>query len=236
MGQLGQLADQLNPGRPGSDHHKGQVLGLFRGVGGQLGHLEGAEDVAAQMAGVLEGLHPRRELSPLVVPEVGVRRPRWRRPACHRAGPAAGRPGPPQTRPGPAHRDPARRPAACGIRLLPDHVAQGRRDQPFGQDPGRYLVQQWLEQVVVGPVYDRHLDVSTGQAVRHVDAAETAADDNHPVPATRHPHLLPEEQHLVLQHHIPRRYRARLAISSGVSWMPAAPTSSPGGRGCRCRR
>ena len=75
VGQLGDLADHLDPGRPGPDHREGQVRRPLGGVGGQLGHLEGAEDVAAQVAGVLQGLQPGRERLPFVVPEVGVRAP-----------------------------------------------------------------------------------------------------------------------------------------------------------------
>jgi hypothetical protein len=44
-------------------------------VGGQLGHLEGAEDMAAEVAGVLQGLQARREHSPFLMPEIGIRAP-----------------------------------------------------------------------------------------------------------------------------------------------------------------
>jgi hypothetical protein len=37
---------------------------------------------------------------------------------------------------------------------------------------------------MVGPVYDRHLDVGTGQGVRDIDAAEPATYDDYPVPLT----------------------------------------------------
>jgi hypothetical protein len=74
VGQLGHLSDQLHPGRPGSDHHERQPLAPLLRVGGQLGHLERGQDVAAQMPGVFKGLHARRELRELVAAEVGVRR------------------------------------------------------------------------------------------------------------------------------------------------------------------
>jgi hypothetical protein len=108
--------------------------------------------VAAQVACVFEGLQPRRKLSPLLVPEVGVRGPAGDDQRVIGQGQL------PAVR-GHRRHDPARHieilhvgEQRARIRLLPDHVAQGRRDQPLGQDSGRDLVQQWLEQVVVGPV------------------------------------------------------------------------------------
>ena len=74
VGELGDLAGHLHAGRAGADDHEGHQtvdLGL---VGGQLGQLEGAEDPTAQLEGVVDALHARRELGEAVVAEVGLAR------------------------------------------------------------------------------------------------------------------------------------------------------------------
>ena len=70
----------------------------------------------------------------------------------------------------------------AGVVLLLDHAAQRRRDQAGRQDPGRHLVEQRLEQVVVGPVDQRDVDVGAGQRADGVQPAEPAADHDHAVP------------------------------------------------------
>jgi hypothetical protein len=72
------------------------------------------------------------------------------------------------------------------VGLLPDHAAQRRGDEAIGQDPGGDLIQQRLEQMVVGPVHDRDVDLGSGQGTRSPDPAEPAADDDHPVPSLAH--------------------------------------------------
>jgi hypothetical protein len=59
----------------GSDHREGQVRRSLGRVGGQLGHLKGAEDMAAEMTSVLQRLQAGREHRPFVMTEVGVRAP-----------------------------------------------------------------------------------------------------------------------------------------------------------------
>ena len=69
VGQLGDLAGHLDPGRAGADDDEGQrPLGLGRRLR-QLGQLEGAEDPAAQLERVVDGLHPRCVAGELVVAE-----------------------------------------------------------------------------------------------------------------------------------------------------------------------
>jgi hypothetical protein len=51
--EFGDLPHHLDSGGAGSDHREGQVRRSLGRVGGQLGHLEGAEDVAAEMTSVL---------------------------------------------------------------------------------------------------------------------------------------------------------------------------------------
>jgi hypothetical protein len=73
--ELGNLPHHLDPGGSGSDHREGQVRRSFGRVGGQVGHLEGAEDMTTQMTGVLQRLQAGREHRPFVMPEVSVRAP-----------------------------------------------------------------------------------------------------------------------------------------------------------------
>ncbi len=72
------------------------------------------------------------------------------------------------------------------VGLFPDDAAQRRRDEASGQDPGGDLIQQRLEQVVIGPVHDRDVDIGAGQGTRHPDPAEPATDDDHLVPSLAH--------------------------------------------------
>ncbi len=51
--------------------------------------------------------------------------------------------------------------------------------------PGRHLVEQRLEQVVVGAVDDGDVDVRVRQRADHVEPAEPAADHHDPVPSAR---------------------------------------------------
>ena len=69
----------------------------------------------------------------------------------------------------------------CRVGLLAQHVADRRGDLALGEDPGRDLVEQRLEEVVVGPVDDRDLDIGAAQRLGGEEAAEAAADDHHAV-------------------------------------------------------
>ena len=70
--ELGDLAGHLDAGRAGADDHEGQQPLDLLLVVGDLGELEGAEDPAAQLEGVVDALHAGRELGELVVAEVGL--------------------------------------------------------------------------------------------------------------------------------------------------------------------
>ncbi len=184
--ELGDLAGHLNSGRSGSYDREGQVRCPLGRVGGQLSHLEGAENMAAETAGVLQGLQARREHGPFRVPEIGIRAPgrdhqtvirQRQRPAVrgHRAH-------------NPSVQiqvlDIGQHDARVG--LLPDHAAQRRRNEAIRQDSGSDLIQQRLEQVVIGPVYDRDVGIGAGQGTRHPDPAEPATDDDHLVSSFAH--------------------------------------------------
>ena len=186
VGELGDLAHHLHSGGSGSYHHESQVRGSFSRGGGQLGHLEGAKDTAPKLTCVLQRFQAGREQRPFVMPEVGVRAagcdhqavvPQHQLPAVRGQG----------------MHDPVVQVQALDvgqhhphIGLLPEHTAQRRRDEAFGQDPRRDLIEQRLEQVVIGPVHDGDVDIRAGQGPRRPDSAEPAADDNHPVRSLAH--------------------------------------------------
>ncbi len=77
MGELGDLARHLDPGRPGAHDHEGQqVVDVVAARRAQLGQLEGAEDPAPELERVVDALHAGRVLRELVVAEVGLARAR----------------------------------------------------------------------------------------------------------------------------------------------------------------
>ena len=69
--QLGDLPGDLDARRPAADDHEGEPRApRRRRVLLELGHLEGAEDPAAQLERVVDRLHARRVAGELVVAEV----------------------------------------------------------------------------------------------------------------------------------------------------------------------
>ena len=71
-GQLGDLAGDLDPGRPGADHDERQPGTAARLVVVELGRLEGGEESRSHGDRALERLDLRGPVAPLVVAEVGV--------------------------------------------------------------------------------------------------------------------------------------------------------------------
>ena len=63
------------------------------------------------------------------------------------------------------------------LRLAAQHAAQRRGDLALGEDAGRDLVEQRLEQVVVGAVDEGDLDRRASERLRRVEAAEASTDD-----------------------------------------------------------
>jgi hypothetical protein len=70
--QLPDLPGQLNPGRARPYQDEREPSASLGRVGRGLGHLERAEDSSPDPLGILDGFHPGRELSVLVVPEIGL--------------------------------------------------------------------------------------------------------------------------------------------------------------------
>ena len=64
-----------------------------------------------------------------------------------------------------------------GVALAAQDVADRRRDVPLGKQPGRRLVEQRREQVVVGAVDDGDVDVRVAQTLRRGESAVARADD-----------------------------------------------------------
>ena len=148
------------------------------GVLRQLGELEGAEDAAAQLEGVVDRLHAGRVAGELVVAEprlpgaggdeqavVG----RDALAAEHRRGDGArlevdvgdG-----------AEHDP-------GVLLAGEHLARARGDLALGEDARRHLVEQRLEEVVRGRGDEGDLDVLAAlERLRAEEASEARTDDD----------------------------------------------------------
>ena len=176
MRQQRDLSCQLDAGRSGADYRKRQPRRLLGGVIVLLGDLERAKDPRAHAPRIVERLHPRGDLRPLVVAEVGVRGARRddQRVVREFLDVVGDHP----------HRallevdvvdDAEQHPHV----LLPaEHRAQGGRDLPGRQHPGRDLIQQRLEQVLVVLVDQRDLDGLVLERLDGAHAAEAAADDD----------------------------------------------------------
>ncbi len=176
--QLGDLAGHLDAGRAGSDDDEGQgPLLLGRGPG-QLGQLEGAEDATAQLEGVVDRLHPGRVGGELVVAE-----PRLPCAGGDEQRVVGGDVLAPEDLGGDraglevdvghgAEHDP-------GVLLAGQHLAGARGDLPLGEDAGRDLVEQRLEQVVGGPGDEGDLDVPAAlERLRPEETSEAGTDDD----------------------------------------------------------
>ena len=73
VGELGDLAGHLDPGRPRAHDDEGQqVVDVVAPGRAELGHLERPEDAAPQLERVVDALHARRELGEPVVAEVAL--------------------------------------------------------------------------------------------------------------------------------------------------------------------
>jgi hypothetical protein len=63
-----------------------------------------------------------------------------------------------------------------------EHVAEGDGDLPRRESTGRKLVDEWLEEVEVAAIDEGDLDRRTTERAGRVQTAETAADDDDPMP------------------------------------------------------
>ena len=181
MGELGDLTGHLHTGRAGTDDHEGQqVVDVLAAQSAELGHLEGTEDPPAQLQGVVDGLHAGGELGEVVVAEVGL-----------------GGPGGDQERVVRRHRLAAQHlgdhepplevdlgdlaEQDLGVLLPAEDLAGGRRDLALGEDAGRHLVEQRLEEVVGRLGDHRDVDCRAAQRLGAEEPAEAGPDDDDPV-------------------------------------------------------
>ena len=165
VGELGDLAGHLDAGRPGADDDEGQqVVDVVAARGAELGQLEGAEDPAAQLEGVVDALHARARTRrtrrgrsrtgpapAATISEsygVTVSRPRTREVTVRALEVDVG---------DLAEQDP-------GVVLAAEDLAGRRGDLALGEDAGGDLVEQRLEQVVGGLGDHRHVDVGRAAA------------------------------------------------------------------------
>ena len=161
-----QHAGQLDACRTAADDHEGHVGRALRGVGRALGALEREQPAPAKLDRVLDALEARRERFPLVVAEVRV----------PRAGgddeiiiiELVGRPRSRTTRA--SDRCASLRSSAPRCSLLAQQPADRRRDVARRQRRRRDLIEQRLEDVVVGAIDDRDVDgrVCAARAPRRV--------------------------------------------------------------------
>ena len=69
-----------------------------------------------------------------------------------------------------------------GVALAGQHLARRRGDLALGEDAGRHLVEQRLEEVVGGLRDHRHVDVGAPQRLGAEEPAEAGTDHDDPVP------------------------------------------------------
>ena len=145
---------------------------------------ERADDAGADLEGVGERLQPGRVALPFVVAEVAVRHaggddemvPGDRLAAVERGGPR-----------GDVDRSHLRLQdrQVAARHLAAQRVADRRAHRRRAQARGRDLVEERLEQVMVGAVDERDLDRRLRERPHRLDAAEAAADDEDARPRRR---------------------------------------------------
>ncbi|MDB5217598.1 MAG: hypothetical protein JWO86_5525 [Myxococcaceae bacterium] len=175
--QLGDRARELDAGGAAADHREREELAPRAHVGLALGAFEGEEHAAADLERVLEVLQSGRMDLPVVVTEVrGLRADREHEPVVREGlvrfvsdvnGPRLEIDA----------RDVTEHDAHVGI--AGEDAADGRCDLGGGEARHRHLIEERLEEVVVGAVDQRDLDVAPGERLRGLEAAEAAAHDHH---------------------------------------------------------
>ncbi len=177
--QLGDLPGDLDTRRSASHDDEGHPGTAGFGVILGLGHLEGPEDAATQLEGVVDRLHSWCEARELVVTEVGLPCSGGDDQAVERmrASRVVGT--------GRGHR-PLRqvkmghgRELDLDVVVLAQDPADRGRDLSLGEDSGRELVQQRLEQVIVDAVDQGHLHRSPLEEPCGEEAAEATAHNDH---------------------------------------------------------
>ena len=173
-GQLGDDAGKLDAGRSSADDREGQQSVADRGIAFQLGLLEGQQNAAADRRCVLQRLQPRRHRFPFVMPEIGMRRTggQHQRVICYRLAALQ------------CHHmclavdaDDLRQQRRY-LRPIAEKASDRPSDLGRGEQGGRNLIEQGLEQMMVTPVDQRDANRSSLEIVDELQAAKTAPDDN----------------------------------------------------------
>ncbi len=183
--QLLDSAGELDPGGPCADDDEGEVRRARTGIRFDFRALERAQQARADEGRLLHGLHPRRKMAPLLVPEVVVDRTRREHQIVVADSGSGG-----------AHL--ARGEVHC-IHLREQHarvllVAQDGADRlgdvRRGERRGGDLVEQGLQEVIVVAVDDEHVGGRAAQRPGGEQAAEAATDDHDPRPGSPRQQLL----------------------------------------------
>ena len=176
--QLGDLPGDLDPGRTAADDDEGEPPPPLLRVALELGHLEGPEDPPPQLEGVVDRLHSGHPPGELVVAEEGLTRTRRHDQAV--VGKLEGDPVAAHC----GHGPPLQVERAdlgeldLDVPVAVKHPAQRWSDLALGEDPGRHLIEQRLEEVVVDAIHESDLDRRPAHIARSEQAAETSPHDH----------------------------------------------------------
>ncbi len=172
---LADRAGQLHAGRPRADDDERQPGAPPGRIGEALGDLEGVEDLVPDGERLFDALQARRPLAPFLMPVIGALRPGRDDQGVVRERGAVGQHDVPCGRIDVHHfaEQNAR------VLLAPENAPQGRSDVACGQGPGCHLVEQRLEDVMVAPIDERHVDRRRFQRTCRPKSAKSAADDHH---------------------------------------------------------
>ena len=168
----------LDAGRAAADDDEGEPGIALRVDGRALGALEGADDAGADLEGVGERLQPGRVALPFVVAEVAVGRARGDDEVVPGDRLAAVEHDRVRGDVDAAHLGLQDRQVAA-LHLVAQRVTDRRAHRRRAQAGGGDLIQQRLEQVMVGAVDERDLERLLRERPHRLDAAEAAADHQH---------------------------------------------------------
>src|SRR5690606_21786526 len=173
--ELADGARHLHAGRAAADDHEREEHPPARRIALHLGLLEREEDALADADRVTYGLEPVRVLRPLVVPEIIGARPGGddeivepELAALSELDHAASE----VDADGLVEED-------RSVLLLREHAADRHGDGARREPRGRHLIEEWLKEVVVLAIDERHVDARSPERPREREPSEPAAHDHH---------------------------------------------------------